>query len=170
MTGRAKWDAWKTVGTRYSQKEDAEIRYIEIAKTLGWTEDSQVVHDSRSEQPAEADIWDEGATQSDSGGAGGMGVAVSAMARPAEVKEETVHGAAISNDTSGLSILLENHPETDLNSLDEFVGSPLSILIICNCNIVCSYRVTHPSISRLIGDIFLLFEFWWTEVLTLRSK
>lgn len=168
MTGRAKWDAWKTVGTTYSQKEDAEIRYIEIAKTLGWTEDSQVVHDSKSERPAEENMWDEGATRSDSGGAGGLGVAVSAMARPAEVKEETVHGAAISNDTSGLSILLENHAEIDLNSLDEFVGSPLSILIICN--IVCSYRVTHPSISQLIGDIFLLFESWWTEVLTLRSR
>jgi hypothetical protein len=130
MTGRAKWDAWKSIGNTYSRGQDAEDRYIELAKALGWTEDSKVVQEPMPEHFEEESIWDDDDAPHSGGGVGGMGGAVSAMVRPVEVKEETIHGFAISNDASGLAALLGKHPETDLNGRDEFVRSLPSVSIL----------------------------------------
>ncbi|KAF9462157.1 acyl CoA binding protein-domain-containing protein [Collybia nuda] len=127
LTGRAKWDAWNSAGTTYFRKQDAENRYIEIAKTLGWTEDSEV-SDSKSQQPAEETTSDRGIVERvPDNGIEGMGVAVSTMARPAEFKEETLHGVAIRNDVQGLLFFLEKYPDADLNSRDEFGYTPLHL-------------------------------------------
>jgi len=127
--GRAKWDSWSAAGTKYEKGRDAESRYIEIARTLGWTEgapESRPVVDTAAE-----DIWDddsdEGASGSHRGGSGGMGLSVSTIPVPPKVDDRTIHGLAVSNDFAGLTALLAQHPETDLNELDEFGYSPLHL-------------------------------------------
>jgi len=127
-TARAKWDAWSAAGKKYEKGSDAESRYVEIARTLGWTEgapESRPVVDTAAE-----DIWDddsdEGASGSRRGGSGGMGLSVSTIPVPPKVDDRTIHGLAVSNDFDGLTALLAQHPETDLNELDEFVSSRLN--------------------------------------------
>lgn len=128
LTGRAKWDAWNAAGEKYEKGRDAESRYIEIARTLGWTEgapEARPVVDTAANDDIWDDVVDEGASGSRSGG-GGMGLSVSTMPVPPKVDDRTIHGLAVSNDFAGLTALLVQHPETDLNELDEFVSSQLN--------------------------------------------
>ena len=129
MTGRAKWDAWDAAGKKYDHAEDAERRYIEIARSVGWTE-TVVVEPSRPTQEGtsesaieddEDDIWDDDSAPRRSGG-GGVGTSVSSMAKPEEKFDGSIHGLAVSNDVSGLKFILDASPDTDLNALDEYVG------------------------------------------------
>jgi len=122
MTGRAKWDAWTSAGRTFAQSEDAERRYLEIARNLGWAEDI-VVQESGDEDSA-SHVWEGDSPKSSSNsGAGrwGMGGAVSAMLPPVvQEPDKSIHGFAISNDISSLSALLENDPARNVNELDEF--------------------------------------------------
>lgn len=131
MTGRAKWDAWAATGKKYENPVDAEERYLHIAHTLGWTE--QTIVETKIDVPPvsstadEDDIWDnDEETKSRSGG--GMGLIVSSLAAPPPVFDSSVHGLALSNDVSGLTALLERSPDTDLNALDEYVSTLFTVL------------------------------------------
>lgn len=121
MTGRAKWDAWTAVGKKYERPEEVEQRYLEIARTLGWTEQTKVPEPKTPS--TDKDIWDKDEVSHASSGGGGLAVAVSSMAPPPKVIDNSIHGIALSNDITGLKEILEAHPETDLNVLDEFVSN-----------------------------------------------
>ncbi|KAE9408193.1 ankyrin [Gymnopus androsaceus JB14] len=104
MTGRAKWDAWDAAGKRYTDGAEAEGRYLEIARDLGW-------------QPGESDPSSE-----EHGGASGMGVAVSSMAAPETEIDNTLHGLAIAGDVNKLETLISLDRDIDLNALDDFAS------------------------------------------------
>ncbi|GLB36067.1 putative succinyl-CoA synthetase functions in the citric acid cycle (TCA), coupling the hydrolysis of succinyl-CoA to the synthesis of ATP and thus represents the only step of substrate- level phosphorylation in the TCA [Lyophyllum shimeji] len=125
MTGRAKWDAWSSAGKKYTVRREAEDKYLEIARSLGWTEDT-VIQPAKAEQSDPDSIWDDD-SQSSRGGSGGMGVSVSAMALPIEEADKSIHGLAVANDFTGLSELLDKQPETDVNEVDEFGYTPLHL-------------------------------------------
>lgn len=124
MAGRAKWDSWTAVGKKYERPEEVEQRYLEIARTLGWTEQTEVPAKREPEPPStDKDIWDKYEVSHGSSGGGGLAVSVSSMAPPPKVIDNSIHGIALSNDITGLKEILEAHPETDLNVLDEFVSN-----------------------------------------------
>ena len=124
MTGRAKWDAWAAVGKKYEQPEEVEKRYLEIARTLGWTEQAEVHIMRESETPTNnEDIWDKDEVPHGSSGGGGLAVSVSSMGPPPKIIDNGIHGIALSNDITGFKEILKAHPETDLNTLDEFVSN-----------------------------------------------
>ncbi|KAH7928532.1 hypothetical protein BV22DRAFT_1192780, partial [Leucogyrophana mollusca] len=127
MTGRAKWDAWSSASKTYEDRgSDAEKRYLDIARELGWAEGAASQQDKSDEhkQPGSSeDIWDSDDSNSRSGGGGGgMGNSVSSMAPPpAEPGDSnTLHGLAIGGDAGKLSEFMKTHPEVDINELDEF--------------------------------------------------
>ncbi|KAF5385254.1 hypothetical protein D9615_001450 [Tricholomella constricta] len=124
MTGRAKWDAWNSVGKKYTAGQEAETRYLEIARSLGWSEETVIEQQPVVGQSDPDSIWDD---DSQGGGSGGMGGSVSAMAPPEQEADGSVHGLAVSNDVAGLTELLEKYPETDINGLDEFGYTPLHL-------------------------------------------
>lgn len=127
MTGRAKWDAWTSTGKTYNdRKADAEKRYLEIARELGWIPgDAGTQLISPSHQPSPGEVWDDelGMRVSDSASnhRGGMGTTVSALARPiTQDGAETLHKLAIEGDPDEVSRFLEAHPLLDINERDEF--------------------------------------------------
>ncbi|KAJ7706279.1 ankyrin repeat-containing domain protein [Mycena rosella] len=131
FTGRAKWDAWSAAGNTYSAKSDAEARYLEIARSLGWTEGIVLPEAADPEAETEEDIWDsdddgESAPKS-SGEPGGFGSSVSSMARPEAEHDTSLHGLVVSNDLQGLVSLLQEEPSVDLNARDSFGYTPLHL-------------------------------------------
>jgi hypothetical protein len=134
MTGRAKWEAWSGASKTYGDRgEDAEKRYIDIARNLGWIKgDGALVPGAASPssnndvEDLSGDIWDESSSGSRGGGSG-MGTSVSAMAPPPhdEKDAKTIHGLAISNNTLALSLFLQAHQDFDVNKFDEHVRIPL---------------------------------------------
>lgn len=102
ITGRAKWDAWKSINEKVSGIADAEQRYIQIAESLGWRQDEQ--------QPP----------PSNSGGTSGFGLSVSVPTVPAEQDDGSLHFLALNNDTDKVQALLRSKPDLDLNSRDEY--------------------------------------------------
>jgi hypothetical protein len=119
ISGRAKWDAWASAGQSYSSATPAESRYITIAQELGWHEDIATPA-TQTVETREDDIWDSPTTQAPRSG-GGMAASVSAMARPSEEGDNSLHSAAISNDISRLSTLFSPGQNTDVNAMDDFV-------------------------------------------------
>ncbi|KAF7306841.1 Acyl-binding protein [Mycena indigotica] len=104
MTGRAKWDAWTNTGGAVTSKAEAEARYVAIAESLGWKGPF-----------GEDNNWD----NEDSGGGGsGMGTAVSAMARPEAVQDNSLHGLAVANRADELALLWMGQAST--GTRDEF--------------------------------------------------
>ncbi|TFK41261.1 hypothetical protein BDQ12DRAFT_432381 [Crucibulum laeve] len=126
MTGRAKWDAWSAADKKYEKEQDAEIRYLEIARSLGWTEGTAPTAKPQTQEEEEID-WDDGVPAKSGTGGGGMGLSVSSMAPPKTEIDKSIHGLAVSNDVPGLTTLLELSPDTDLNALDEFGYAPLHL-------------------------------------------
>ena len=122
MTGRAKWNAWAAAGKQYQDAQEAEKRYLEIAQTLGWAGSTAKiqVENVPSSSTGDSDTLE----ASNSGGGGGMGLSVSVLmpSSPSSAIDKSIHGLALSNDVSGLTILLEQCPETDLNAVDEYVS------------------------------------------------
>ncbi|PSR75878.1 hypothetical protein PHLCEN_2v8792 [Hermanssonia centrifuga] len=134
FAGRAKWDAWKSTGQTYSDRPlEAEKRYLEIARELGWHEGAS----SDAKRPpneghsqTEEDIWD---SDSDSGrgqgSGGGLGAAVSTMTleRDEGRDEGSVHSLAVLGKAEELKVYLNEHPGTNLDELDEFGYTPLHL-------------------------------------------
>jgi len=124
MTGRAKWDAWAAAGKQYQDAQDAEKRYLEIAQTLGWAGSATEI---QTENVPSSSSTDDTTQASNSGGDGGMGWSVSVMKPPPSAIDKSIHGLALSNDVTGLTTLLEQCPETDLDALDEYGYTPLHL-------------------------------------------
>jgi len=114
MAKRAKWDAWKNTGNRYSNPEEAEARYIEIAKNFGWIEGITIEHEDADEIDLNAlddepEVKGKGNT-SDTSDSGGLGLKVSKAQPPVPVEDHSIHGLAVDNDVAGLTALLEKKP------------------------------------------------------------
>jgi len=168
MTGRAKWDAWRSAGNAFAQSEDAEHRYLELARNLGWAEDTVAVQEPKDKITL-SDTWEEGdnlgSFNSPGAGSGGMGGAVSAMLPLVQEPDESIHGFAISNNASALSTLLKDDPATDVNELDEFVSS-----VLFRVSRSQVHRDTHPFISHATEGTLLLFRCFLARVPTLQSR
>ena len=137
-TDRAKWDAWKSKGQEWKGKEaEAEARYIDIARSLGWTPEigaspstgqNKKVKDSEAsaEELLERDSDDE--EGGSGGGVGGMGNYVSTLQKASDEEdddqtENSLHGLSVNGDVKKLQVLLESNSTTiDLNELDEYVS------------------------------------------------
>jgi len=133
LTGRAKWDTWAATGKKYEGVGKAEQRYLDLARSLGWTE-SIVVHPGKEpeSEPIDYDTlldspYVPSAEGSSSGRGDGLGPSVSSMARPQEIHDASIHGLVLSNDIFGLEALLKTHPGTNLNALDEFGYAPIHL-------------------------------------------
>ncbi|KAF8807305.1 ankyrin [Phlegmacium glaucopus] len=132
LTGRAKWDAWAATGKQYQDPAEAEKRYLEIAQTLGWTRSTtetqvQNVPSSSASEGAWDDDDDNDTPEASNSGGGGLGWSVSVMMPPPSTIDKSIHGLALSNDVLGLTTLLEQRPETELDALDEFGYTPLHL-------------------------------------------
>ncbi|KAJ7596936.1 ankyrin repeat-containing domain protein [Mycena floridula] len=123
MTGRAKWDAWNSMEKKYPSADQAEQRYLDIARSLGWSEGTVVNAEKEEEVSWDSDDEDEStATSSKKGGGGGFGTTVSTMAPPLETQDDgTLHfHVANSSDLARIAVFLKENPRFDVNSLDEF--------------------------------------------------
>ena len=129
MTGRAKWDAWSAASKTYRDRvDDAEARYIAIARSLGWSEDKEPEHDDEGELDLDSD--DEGGTirggnggGGGGGGGSGLGASVSMMSASQEKSGSIVNDLAIAGDVQGLRTFLDTNPGIDVNAKDENVSS-----------------------------------------------
>ncbi|THH11118.1 hypothetical protein EW145_g861 [Phellinidium pouzarii] len=126
ITDRAKWDAWKSAGLAWRGNErDAEVRYIAIAESLGWSPAS-CAETAPSEAPSRAPFTAEELLAEDSdyetpqSSGGSIGLTVSTLHAPEERDDKTLHGLAISGDVLKLLALLETNPGTDVNTFDEY--------------------------------------------------
>lgn len=132
FTGKAKWDAWNSAGETYKERPaDAEARYLEIARSLEWTEgklaELELVRHAAGDEDEEEDIWDTDAdTPKHAGGDGGIGRVMSTMIMDGEGEGCTsaVSNLAISGDAEALGEYLQEHPEVDINTPDENVSTP----------------------------------------------
>jgi hypothetical protein len=135
VPGRAKWDAWSAAGKTYGDRgEEAEKRYLEITRDLGWMDVAPPASEHRSHTESDEvtgsseDSWkshnsESGSNHGEGGnGSGGMGTSVSAMALPPvdEQDAKSLHGLAVANKVSELSSYLDASPG-DINKLDEHV-------------------------------------------------
>lgn len=115
FAGRAKWNAWDKVSKEYSSEDAAEARYIAVVRSLGW-KGSETSTPAESKKPAD-------------GGTSGMGVSVSAMARPPEDEnakegEDSLHGAVLTGDALKVQAWLERNaagPDV-VDAKDEYVS------------------------------------------------
>jgi len=117
ISGRAKWDAWKLAAETYEGRpSEAEHRYLEIARSLGWKEGSP------STTATATDETEETAERSGGGGTG-MGVSVSVMSHPPEDEPAAgLHGCAMGDDVAGLSAFLQASQDLDIDARDEYVS------------------------------------------------
>jgi acyl-CoA-binding protein len=126
MSGRAKWDAWSSLGdkNRITTPTQAEGRYLELCKELGWVPDAATIHKANIEEEEEGDIdWDapdDPATRP--AGTSGMANAVSVLQKEEEepLDLNTLHGVVLAGDLERLKAM--ETEETDLDALDEFVS------------------------------------------------
>lgn len=91
FTGRAKWDAWKETGDKYADLDlgpgnaNAEARYIEIARELGWSGNEVVVPLPISTMEKDPDdIWDDENAPRGNSSKGPIGPVTSSLTRPTE--------------------------------------------------------------------------------------
>lgn len=145
MTGRAKWDAWNVAGKAYQDNyAQAEKKYLEIAKVLGWNEGFTAGSLFKPEQKDDLldDIWDdsEGDSGSSGGGSGGMGVSVSRVVadEPSLDEEEggSLHGLTLANNVPAMLSYLMNHLDADINGLDQHVCNLCSLLMNVAANLL----------------------------------
>ena len=131
FAGKAKWDAWNSAEQTYKGRPtDAETRYLEIARSLGWEEGKAAepaqppkkVHADKDED--DDDIWDKDEdieARKRRGDGGAMGPVSSTMAAPDEENSNALSNLAIVGDVQGLVAYFEANPDADVNALDENV-------------------------------------------------
>jgi hypothetical protein len=126
LTGRAKWDAWSNTGKVYAGNgPDAEKKYLDVARQLGWVPGSGVVNDPQDKE----EVWDEdlgvSISLSSTDSKGGMGGSVSAMAGSRDEGNDTggqvLHAFAIQGDMNKISRFLVENSSVDVNQRDEYV-------------------------------------------------
>ncbi|KAF9481675.1 ankyrin [Pholiota conissans] len=137
MTGRAKWDAWAMAFKVYGENGEAAVeeRYLSVAREYGWTESTPVQTTTEESVSVNDDsVWDSDdssatatSSRSREGTSGGLGVSVSSMAPPPEEHDNTMHGLVLANDVVGLTKLLENQSNTDVDAVDEFGYAPIHL-------------------------------------------
>jgi len=120
IAGRAKWDAWTLAAQTYEgSPSEAEHRYLDIARSLGWNEGSSTAMSAAAEDETE-----EGQEERDGGGGGsGMGISVSVISPPMldEVGDFSgLHGYAMRDDIAAISAFLSANEGADINVLDEY--------------------------------------------------
>lgn len=132
MTGRAKWDAWSSLGDKrgFTDPAQAEARYLELCKELGWVPDAAVsIHVAQTEEEEDREIdWDApDEPSSRAAGTSGMANAVSVLQQEEEepLDLNTLHGVVLAGDLERLRAM--EMGEIDLNALDEYV-SQLSVV------------------------------------------
>jgi len=115
ISGRAKWDAWKLAAETYEGRpSEAEHRYLEIARSLGWKEGSPSTTAAATDETEEP-------TERSSGSGTGMGVSVSVMSQPPEDEEAVgLHGCAMGDDVGALSAFLQASQDLDIDARDEY--------------------------------------------------
>ncbi|EEB98432.1 hypothetical protein MPER_02059, partial [Moniliophthora perniciosa FA553] len=67
LTGRAKWDAWNTAGLKFKDGAEAEKRYLQIARDLGWKEGVMIPGKAPEEEDEDIN-WDSDEVPSAAGG------------------------------------------------------------------------------------------------------
>ena len=131
FAGKAKWDAWQAAGKTYEgQPADAENRYLEIARSLGWKEGQETQAKASSKEQAgddegEEDIWDsdsDGEERAHKGDGGAMGRITSTMIMEDEQTSSALSNLAIEGDVESLRSHLQEHPDEDVNARDENVS------------------------------------------------
>ncbi|KAF9270175.1 ankyrin [Marasmius fiardii PR-910] len=131
MTGRAKWDAWKSVGDTYRDGAMAEKRYLQIARDLGWTEGAiNKPQTAASEGEGEINWDDDDVPEQSKGERSGLGPSVSTMLKDENETpdgDETIHDFAVSGDVEKLEKILKDNPHSNLNELDENGYTPLHL-------------------------------------------
>ncbi len=127
-TDRAKWDAWSSVEGKhgFTAPEQAEARYLELCKELGWVPDATPpvpVAQTKKEEEEEID-WDAPDDLTPRPiAAGGMANAVSVIQQEEEepLDLNTLHGVVLAGDLERLRAMGQG--EIDLNFLDEYVST-----------------------------------------------
>jgi hypothetical protein len=148
----------KGAGKKHSSQSGAEARYIEIAKSLGWTRlvvDAEPSSSTKSSVPDDDDLdlddlddeaeepsgWDSGQRR----GGGGMGLTVSSLAReddPNQANEQSLHVFALSGNVEKLRESINDG--ADVNGKDEYVGPSCS---------ACKFRIET---SVLVAGIYAI--------------
>lgn len=117
MTGRTKWDAWAQASKDYDRRlPDAETRYLDIARDLGWKEGVSATQDEREDASSSEEQSEEG------GGGSGMGIMVSTL-MPATVEETStseLHRLVVGGDANVLHDYVTTMSGTEVNERDEF--------------------------------------------------
>jgi len=124
ISGRAKWDAWKLASETYEGRpSEAENRYLDIARDLGWKEGEPAAVTSETEERA--------AAAERGGGGPGMGVSVSVMSPPQEDEESAIglHAYAMREDVAAMSAFLQAGAGEglDIDARDEYGYTPLHL-------------------------------------------
>ena len=118
ISGRAKWDAWKLAAETYEGRpSEAERRYLDIARSLGWEEGSPAATTEETEERPE---------RRRSGT--GMGVSVSVMSPPDEQATTGLHNYAMGDDVAATFACLNAPQDLDIDARDEFVSSWLFVV------------------------------------------
>lgn len=116
LTGRAKWDAWMLAAQSYEGRpSEAENRYLDIARSLGWKEGSSAATGGDGETDR----------QEERGGGTGMGISVSIIS-PQTLEgtndSSELHGYAMRDDVTALSALFSAGKCADIDVRDEYVS------------------------------------------------
>ena len=126
MTDRAKWDAWSSLGDkhRFTDASQAEARYLELCKELGWVPDAADMYIAQTGKEEDGEIdWDSPDDPSTSL-AGGAGMANSVSVLQQEEEEpldlNTLHGVVLAGDVERLKAM--ENGQIDLNALDQYVS------------------------------------------------
>ncbi|KAI0756725.1 ankyrin [Daedaleopsis nitida] len=133
FAGKAKWEAWQSAGKTYEGRPaDAEKRYLEIAGSLGWMEGRGAQTETKKIKEKapkdEDDIWDSDSEERVSGGEGSaMGRITSTMVMEREESSSALSNIAIAGDTEALQTYFQQHPDANVNALDENGYAPLHL-------------------------------------------
>ncbi|RPD81921.1 ankyrin [Lentinus tigrinus ALCF2SS1-7] len=136
FTGKAKWEAWQTAGKTYQDPSDAEKRYLEIARSLGWVEgkaeEPKPATTKESEDGGEEDIWDksddEGESMKPKREGGAMGRTTSTMTMEDDKgSSSALSNLAVAGDVSVMLAYFHGQPDADVNARDENGYTPLHL-------------------------------------------
>jgi hypothetical protein len=126
ISGRAKWDAWALASKTYEgHPSDAEQRYLDIARSLGWEDPAIAAAAAAAATTAVTDKTEEQTEMS--GGGTGMGVSVSVVSPPSPEDEGaacSLHSCAMGDDVAATSAFLRDSEDLDINARDEYVSLP----------------------------------------------